>query len=365
MSVSKTRGGSWASGNYEKIALLIVLAVLLLTVATLLLVLNSRRSVISAAPWDKIPAHPAGAAGIDTNLISSLSAKLVNPVQIDLEHRRLLVGPLRVACVNKGEPIAWDATNCPFCGAIQPNVTTNFDSDGDGMPDWWEKKYGLNPFDTSDAQIDSDGDGFSNLEEYHAGTDPKDPLSHPEPHFKLRRDKISVEPFKLRFLGVSKLGSGNKYQLNLRNLERTYFATNGEIVEGVKIVGLDETDAKNPTLILQQGERTLRLVQNKVIIDESYSSVLISLIDKKPFKVTKNKSFNLGSNEYKVVDITRDTVLIRDAKNGLDTIVPLLTDGERRLLRGEDAGTPDASHRPVSGRGGDIPSGQPFDFPTR
>ena len=48
------------------------------------------------------------------------------------------------------------------------------DSDGDGMPDWWELWHGLNPYDPSDAALDSDGDGVSNLNEYLAGTDPMD-----------------------------------------------------------------------------------------------------------------------------------------------------------------------------------------------
>ncbi len=46
------------------------------------------------------------------------------------------------------------------------------DTDGDGMPDWWEKKYGLDPNDPSDAAKDKDGDGYTNLEEYLNGTDP-------------------------------------------------------------------------------------------------------------------------------------------------------------------------------------------------
>jgi hypothetical protein len=46
------------------------------------------------------------------------------------------------------------------------------DSDHDGMPDWWEKKYGLNSSDASDASQDKDGDGYTNIEEYLSGTDP-------------------------------------------------------------------------------------------------------------------------------------------------------------------------------------------------
>jgi subtilisin family serine protease len=52
------------------------------------------------------------------------------------------------------------------------------DSDGDGMPDWWELWHGLNPYDPSDAALDSDGDGVSNLDEYLAGTDPMDAASY-------------------------------------------------------------------------------------------------------------------------------------------------------------------------------------------
>ena len=50
--------------------------------------------------------------------------------------------------------------------------TADSDTDGDGMPDWWEKKHGLDPNDPSDAAQDRDGDGYTNLEEYLNGTDP-------------------------------------------------------------------------------------------------------------------------------------------------------------------------------------------------
>jgi hypothetical protein len=46
------------------------------------------------------------------------------------------------------------------------------DSDGDGMPDAWEKKYGLDPNDTSDAVKDCNGDGYTNIEKFINGIDP-------------------------------------------------------------------------------------------------------------------------------------------------------------------------------------------------
>lgn len=47
------------------------------------------------------------------------------------------------------------------------------DSDGDGMPDWWESMYALDPADASDATLDPDGDGLDNLAEFRAGSDPR------------------------------------------------------------------------------------------------------------------------------------------------------------------------------------------------
>mgnify|MGYP006175200473 CR=1 FL=1 len=46
------------------------------------------------------------------------------------------------------------------------------DADNDGIPDAWEKKYGLNPNDASDANGDLNGDGYTNIEKYINGIDP-------------------------------------------------------------------------------------------------------------------------------------------------------------------------------------------------
>ena len=54
--------------------------------------------------------------------------------------------------------------------ATQP---TNPDSDGDLMPDGWEKQYNLNPLSAGDANLDPDNDGLSNLNEYRYNTNPR------------------------------------------------------------------------------------------------------------------------------------------------------------------------------------------------
>ncbi len=56
-----------------------------------------------------------------------------------------------------------------------PVQAGNYDSDGDGLPDWWEFLYGLNPEDASGnngADGNPDGDAYSNAEEYANGTHP-------------------------------------------------------------------------------------------------------------------------------------------------------------------------------------------------
>ena len=73
-------------------------------------------------------------------------------------------------------------TICSVCGYTQEVAKAEkvLDADGDGLPDEWEKKYGLNVNDASDANADSDNDGFTNLEEFAAKTNPKDPKNHPD-----------------------------------------------------------------------------------------------------------------------------------------------------------------------------------------
>ena len=50
-----------------------------------------------------------------------------------------------------------------------PNAT---DTDGDSLPDFWEVSYGFNPLLADEASADYDGDGLSTLRECNAGTNP-------------------------------------------------------------------------------------------------------------------------------------------------------------------------------------------------
>jgi hypothetical protein len=63
--------------------------------------------------------------------------------------------------LTNGQEYSWGTDPC------------NDDTDGDGMPDWWEIRYGLNPR-LNDADDDPDGDDFTNIDEYRGGANPRD-----------------------------------------------------------------------------------------------------------------------------------------------------------------------------------------------
>ena len=53
-----------------------------------------------------------------------------------------------------------------------PLANASDDTDGDGLPDAWERRYGLDPKNAADATADSDGDGLDNLTEMKIRTTP-------------------------------------------------------------------------------------------------------------------------------------------------------------------------------------------------
>ena len=63
---------------------------------------------------------------------------------------------------------------------VRVTLTGVSDTDGDGLPDFWENQNGLSPTNATGlngAMGDPDGDGFANLDEYLAGTDPQNGTS--------------------------------------------------------------------------------------------------------------------------------------------------------------------------------------------
>jgi hypothetical protein len=76
----------------------------------------------------------------------------------------------RIVVTNEANMVA-TAINTFFITALP-------DIDVDGLPDEWERTYGLDPADPNDRDLDMDGDGVSNRAEYLSGTAPNDAQSY-------------------------------------------------------------------------------------------------------------------------------------------------------------------------------------------
>ena len=122
-----------------------------------------------------------GVDAVDLKVLAKAAGQLKAPPalrEVDAKKKSFLASERRVFCQNGdetdkknkgcGKPIHADAERCPLCGAKQHVVKVEVDSDNDGLPNDWEKKYGLNPNDPADADLDKDGDGFTNREEFEA-----------------------------------------------------------------------------------------------------------------------------------------------------------------------------------------------------
>lgn len=75
-----------------------------------------------------------------------------------------------------GGPLALGADGALYIQTSRELLAINLegDSDSDGMADWWERHYGLNPFMANDAALDKDGDGLTNLQEFTSQSYPDD-----------------------------------------------------------------------------------------------------------------------------------------------------------------------------------------------
>lgn len=346
MSPSPQNRGSWLSQNYDKLVLVIVLLALLLSVLFLFLMINNVRRVLAEAKWDRPGAEPRAVTPLDLTRVENLRRSLAAPFQAEPRAARMFSSDLRVSCVACGKPIPFDAIKCSFCAADQPvpEDPKKIDSDRDGIPDFYEQKLGLNPLDPTDAGLDADGDGFSNLEEHQAETSIADAADFPSPVAKLRVGRMGSNPFKLRFQGEAEMPDGSiRYQLNLRTLERTYFAKIDDELEGYKVLEyVAPTNNEPASLLLKQGDTRVRLVKGKEVTKFEVMADLVFLIDRTRMRVRVGDEISLKERKYKVVDIRRDGVLIRDVETGRETLVGLLSDAELNELRG-GTGSPASS----------------------
>jgi len=339
MAINRTIGG--VKAQYDKLlafAVLMVLIASLLYLAVKVGMISGMQERFTAEIEGIVPAYPQ-ADPVDDAPFRAAVEQDRNPLQIALDQwtNAVFVPETRVWCVDCRWPIPYAATTCPFCDAPQPldpDVDPLYDGDMDGMHDMWEKEYGLNPYDRLDAQGDLDGDGYSNLAEFLAEpkTDPADPNSYPPPWAELRVEKITADPFKLRFKSKIKLPDGSiKFGINTRGDQRTYFAKLGEEVEGFLLVSYEEKfeirdvpgwpeprPVDVSVLTLGRGDKRIPLVKGEDVQYNEYVVHLHFTIDEETFEVRLGGTFELRGKAYELIEIDsrRESVVVRRMEDG-------------------------------------------------
>ncbi len=346
-------GGSLLQRHYDKLALVLVLLVVTVSAVVLVLQVASRRRDLERGA-DLSKGGGAVAVPLDLTNVNARLEALRNPFQIPPGSQRMAVGELRVACIQDGKPIPFEALVCPFCGTAQPEIESGGrDSDGDGIPDEEERRMGLNYADPTDGMLDPDGDRFTNFDEFQAKTSHTNATEMPPLHTKLRVAGMRVDAFSMRFVSVQKSATGaDVFQLNLRTLTRTYLKKLGEEAEGWRLESFDAKAAEGPTLVLKRGDAVKRLIMGKVIQEDFKTATLVSLLDRKPFPAKKDDVFKLQERDYKVVDIGDNRVVIRDESTGSDILIERPTEADRMFLQGAGAA---GGPTPGVGPGGPVP----------
>jgi hypothetical protein len=130
------------------------------------------------------------------------------------------------------DPANW-GTAVPTAGFLNYDP---LDSDGDGIPDFWEQTHGLNPGLAADGALDADDDGVRNVDEYRAGTDPRDEFDYLHIHTVSRNSALTQLGFQAR-AGVSyevqyrdALGTGTWEAL--LNVAPSYYSSEMTINDG-------------------------------------------------------------------------------------------------------------------------------------
>ena len=311
------------------------------------------------------PAHP-DVADVSARVASYAVpfSRIAKPFQISPERERkagFFTPEMRVWCVRNDcrFPLAPDWNKCPICGTeqiVKPVETINADSDGDGMPDDWERKHGLNPQDPSDAALDSDEDGFTNLQEFQDGTDPLDAKSHTDFATLLRVAKIEATILPLKFTGASRMPNGKyKCQFNYsyenpvskRREVVTLWINEGEpidnpsmkIMTGFSLVSLNEDaeevenkstglKVKRPTVTIARGKQEFTLSQDKVANDTDYIITLVKDFgDRGEITLDGGKDFKIGDKVYHVVSADKEAMKVVIRSEADKSEVTLTRDG--------------------------------------
>ena len=124
-----------------------------------------KAAMIVDKAWTELPPHMQSAADARETVLAETGATLPARDAVDLR----IVTSVRngTGSVIQKETDLPEDQRWPDYRSLPPPT----DTDGDGLPDFWEKQFGLNPNDASDSAKISAG-GYANIEHWFNNTDP-------------------------------------------------------------------------------------------------------------------------------------------------------------------------------------------------
>jgi len=294
--ISRTGKDSFLAAHYDWLALGVGLLALVGAAAFYVMSFGEdpdEAAARTAADVARMKPAETGVKPLDMEKLRLAVRLTRNPLQmgeISEKGESFLASERRVLCKKCQQAISGDirlTPKCPFCGEAQEaEKTVVLDADGDGMPDEWEKRYGLNPNDPADAAADKDGDAFTNLEEFQAKTDPTDKNDHPD-----YLDSLTVQlplretslPFV--FTKATKIPAGWRCEFfNAREkddygrLGRTITAVIGEEIGGSGFV-LKAYEQKETKVAIKGGEGLKKTVDvSEATVERTRDGKMLKLV---------------------------------------------------------------------------------------
>lgn len=285
------------------------------------------------------PAHPE-VAELDSEPFSRALRRATEPRQLaslPADATGLFVPEVRVWCVECRSAIPFEAGECPFCRASQVAAVEDVDPDSnqDGIPDSWYRKYGMDPFDPDIADKDWDGDGFTNRQEFEAGTSPVDPADHPPVDVLLRVKNIEGRSVRLRFYGRNVMPDGSvRCQFNLPTGQTRWLSPGDELEIGGYTFVFVRHETRNemrqrtgwpePRMVpvhfalLRSGEHMVELELN---VDQDFTEYIITVelpLDGSTYQVRPGHVFTLRGQDYRLTEVDKESeiVVIRSEADG-------------------------------------------------
>lgn len=281
--------------HWDKVILGAVIVIAALIMALTLAGGGNTEAFTTAAPAKQV------AAGSNEADYAALLAQVRAPVPAQLTPD-ILARPTLQRCTSckKIHP-RWSLI-CPECGAT---VTYSEDSDGDGIPNEWERKHGLDWTDPADAQKDYDGDGLTNLAEFKRSSNPKDAQEPNLVSDEYKMTSIGKPVRPVMFVHFNKTGAGVTLQIRYKG--NTLFKRTGDEI----------SDGKTPVYKVGAFKEKMELVWNPQVnssqrMDRS-ELVMTDLKSQEQFVMIKGMTNYETKVEAKLVNLADATeVIVRE-----------------------------------------------------